>query len=83
MSCQDCDTAAARMWSAYTLNCKGCIARGVGRSVHFRRCRDAGVQDRLYRQFLAQAQVTHEQVLEAVGKDFEMRGAGKVPVDCR
>lgn len=73
MSCQDCDTAATRMWSAYTMHCKGCIARGVGRSMHFKRCRDAGRQDRTYRQFLEQAKVTHEEVLAAVGRDFEMR----------
>lgn len=71
MSCRDCTAASQRSHWEFASDCKGCIARGVARGPHFRRCRDAGQLDRAYRQQLQQAGVTHDQVKEAAAADFE------------
>lgn len=73
MSCPDCLAATQRSHWEFASDCKGCIARGVARGPHFRRCRELGALDRAYRQHLEQAGVTHEQVKEAAAADFETR----------
>ncbi len=77
MSCKDCETAAARMWSGFTFGCQGCLARSAARSPHYRRVRDAGKLDRQYRALLAQFGVSHEAVKEAAARDFESSGRAK------
>jgi hypothetical protein len=73
MSCPDCQAATQRSHWEFRADCKGCIARGVARAPHFRRCRDQQALDRAYRQHLEQAGVTHEQVKAAALADFETR----------
>lgn len=73
MSCPDCHAATQRSHWEFASDCKGCIARGVARAPHFRRCRELGALDRAYRQHLEQAGVTHEQVKAAALADFETR----------
>ena len=77
MNCPHCTTATERSHWEFASDCKGCIARGVARGPHFRRCRELGALDRAYRQHLEQAGVTHEQVKEAAAADFETRAQGE------
>lgn len=83
MSCEHCEIASKRLWSQFTVGCKGCLARSCARSPHYRRVRDAGVLDRQYRMLLEQFKVTHDEVKAAAQRDFEQRGADKVPANCR
>ena len=73
MSCRHCTLAAERSHWEFATGCRGCIARGVARGAHFRRCRDAGALDRQYRQQLQQAGVTHDEVKSAATADFEAK----------
>ena len=47
--CKDCVQARLTAWHGFTHGCLGCVARAVARGPHYRRCRDAGMQDRSYR----------------------------------
>lgn len=67
--CEDCAMAAKRLWGGFMAGCKGCAARAAARSPHFRRVRDAGVQDRQYRGLLQMYGVTHEAVRAAAEVD--------------
>lgn len=67
--CPDCLTAAVRPHHGFRANCPGCCARGAARSPHYRRCSDAGVQDRAYRGLLAQFGLTHAAVQAAHAAD--------------
>jgi hypothetical protein len=70
-TCPDCTAAAQALHWRFTDGCTGCRARGVARGSHYRRCRDAGAQDRAYRQMLQQFGLTHEQVREAAQADYQ------------
>lgn len=72
-ACQNCSKARAELWHGFTAGCPGCAARAVSRGPNFRRCRDAGRQDRRYRDELELVGVTHQQVIEAAAADFEHR----------
>lgn len=69
MTCSDCTTAAAEVWHGFRMGCIGCAARAVSRGPNFRRCRDAGRQDRQYQGELRQLGVTHEQARNAYQAD--------------
>lgn len=69
MTCLDCDLAAKRRHHGFRANCRGCAARSLVRSPHFRRVQQAGVQDRQYRAALQQMGVTHEEVRAAHAAD--------------
>jgi hypothetical protein len=69
MTCTDCLAAAVKLHHGFAAECHGCCARAAARSPHFRRVRDAGVQDREYRALLAQFDLTHEQVRTAAAAD--------------
>lgn len=71
MTCPACTAAAQRSHWEFCDGCRGCIARGVARGPHFRRCRDAGALDRGYRQQLQQVGLTHDEVKAAAAADFE------------
>ncbi len=72
-TCPDCTQAAITEWDVFRGDCLGCRARGVARGPHYRRCRDAGAQDRAYRQMLQQFGLTHEQVRAAAQADVQCR----------
>ena len=65
MTCPDCTTAATEAWHGFRSGCKGCAARAVSRGPNYRRCRDAGRQDRQYQGELRQLGVTHDEVRAA------------------
>jgi hypothetical protein len=67
--CPDCTAAAERDWHGFVNGCRGCCARAAARSPHFRRVRDAGAQDRAYRQLLEQFALSHEDVKAAAAVD--------------
>lgn len=69
--CPDCAAAAREVWHVFRADCIGCRARAMARSPHFRRVRDAGAQDRPYRQMLQQFELTHEQVRAAAQADVQ------------
>jgi len=69
MTCTDCTASAERPHHGFRAECKGCSARAASRSPHYRRCRDAGRQDREYRALLEQFGLTHQQVREAAQAD--------------
>lgn len=69
LTCADCEAASKAPWHGFRNGCAGCAARAVARGFNFRRCRDAGTQDRAYRQELALLNVTHQQVIEAAQAD--------------
>lgn len=71
VACEDCAAAAREPWRGFMASCRGCCARALARSPHFRRVRDSGMQDRAYRSALQQFGLTHEEVREAVRKDKE------------
>lgn len=73
MTCPNCTAAAQRSHWEFAAGCRGCIARGVARGPHFRRCRDVGALDRRYRQQLQEAGVTHDEVKSAATADFETK----------
>jgi hypothetical protein len=73
MSCPDCTQAAITEWHGFRADCEVCKARAMARSPQFRRCRDAGAQDRAYRQMLQQFGLTHEQVRTAAQADVQCR----------
>jgi hypothetical protein len=75
MTCPACAKAAAELHHEFRQGCAGCCARMAARTPHYRRVRDAGVQDREYRRLLEQFQLTHQQVKEAAVLDA-MHGEG-------
>jgi hypothetical protein len=76
MTCRACEESARQVSHLFHANCRGCMARGVGRGPNFRRCRDAGRLDRKYEDELRLAGVTHAEVKAAHDADFlERAGA--------
>ncbi len=73
-ACPACLTAAVRPSHDFRENCTGCCARSLARSPHFKRVRDAGMQDRPYRLLLLQFEVTHADVLRAAAADALLKG---------
>lgn len=71
--CHDCEQASVKPWHAFTAGCRGCCARALARSPHFRRVRDAGSLDRQYRAALAQFGLEHAEVRAAAERDREQR----------
>ncbi len=69
MTCPDCTAASERGHHGFRAECMGCCARAAARGPHYRRCRDAGVQDRAYRQMLEQFGLTHQQAQDAATSD--------------
>lgn len=67
--CANCTQARLGPWHGFTANCLGCAARAVARGPNFRRCCQAGMQDRRYRSELEQFGVTHDQVREVAKVD--------------
>jgi hypothetical protein len=67
--CGNCVHAKLGPWHGFSANCLGCAARAVARGPNYRRCRDAGMQDRRYRAELEQFKLTHDQVREAAKVD--------------
>jgi hypothetical protein len=72
-TCQDCTRAAAEPWHGFKAQCQGCCARAAARSPHFRRVRDAGMQDRAYRALLEKFGLSHDEVKAAAAADAEGR----------
>ena len=69
-TCMDCTKAARAEHWGFAADCVGCCARAAARSPHFRRVRDAGMQqDGQYRRLLAQFGLQHEQVRAAAAAD--------------
>lgn len=71
--CANCTAAAQRPHGGFTMGCKGCAARAAARSPQYRQARDSGQQTRQYRALLEQYDVTHAEVKDAAGKDFETK----------
>lgn len=69
-ACKDCAASARELSHAFTNGCQGCVARAVARGPNFRRTQQSGLQDRQYRNELAQFNVTHEEVLAARAADW-------------
>lgn len=69
MICQDCEAASKVPWHGFRAGCLGCAARAVSRGPNYRRCLQAGMQDRLYRDELQLLKVTHEAVRAAAAAD--------------
>lgn len=69
MTCSDCDRAAKKRHHGFSAGCRGCAARSLVRSPHWRRVQQAGVQDRQYRAALQQMGVTHDDVCAAAAAD--------------
>lgn len=74
-TCDNCATAAARLWHGFTGGCKGCCARAAGRSPQFFEARKSGRQTPAYRKLLEQFSLTHDEVKAARDADFESREA--------
>lgn len=68
-TCPACAEARERESHLFHAGCLGCAARAVSRGPNYRRCRDAGRQDRQYQGELRQLGVTHEQAREAYQTD--------------
>lgn len=77
-TCPDCTQAAITEWHGFRADCDSCKARAMARSPHYRRCRDAGQQDRAYRQMLQQFGLTHEQVRTAALADVQCQREAEV-----
>jgi len=75
MTCDACEEAAREPSHTFVHGCSGCKARAAARSQHFRRVQKTGMQDRHYREFLRQAEVTHDQVKAAAAGDALGKGA--------
>lgn len=69
MTCEDCDTAAARLWHGMTATCRGCWARSVSRDHAFARVMAAGWLDRPYLDLCGRFGVTHNEVKKAAEAD--------------
>jgi hypothetical protein len=67
--CPACTKAAQRVSHEFRASCRGCCARALARSPHFRRVRDAGVQDQPYRLALQQFGLEHADVRAAAAAD--------------
>ena len=76
-TCPACAESSSAVSHLFHAGCKGCAARAVSRGPNFRRCRDAGRQDRAYQGELRQLGVTHEEVRAAYqGDAINRKGAG-------
>jgi len=67
--CPDCKAATEAMHHGFRSNCSGCMARAISRSLAFTEARSAGKLHGAYRERLARAGVTHEQVKAAALTD--------------
>lgn len=67
--CKACTDAAKKRSHTFHAGCKGCAARSLVRSPHWRRVQQAGVQDRYYHAALQQMGVTHDDVRAAAAAD--------------
>ena len=69
MTCPDCQTAQARPWHGFRVDCPGCAARALSRSPAYVESRRRNSLTRPYRTALEKVGVTHAQVLEAAQTD--------------
>lgn len=72
-TCKDCEAANTQVWGAFVAGCKGCQARAVARSPQCFEAARKGHQTAAYRDLLARLDVSHDQVLHAMSKDYQSK----------
>lgn len=72
-TCRSCKAAGERNSGLFSDACRGCCARALARSLHFRRVRDLGRLDSEYRRLLEQFKLTHDEVKAAHAADASNR----------
>ena len=72
-TCDNCTSAAQRLWHGFTGGCKGCCARAAARSPQAFEARKAGKQTQPYRSLRAQFSQTHDDVKAAPAADVDNR----------
>lgn len=73
VTCPACAEAKERPSGRFLMGCRGCIARGVSRTINYRDSQQQGRLTHKYRLQLEQAGVSHEEVKAAAAGDFESK----------